>query len=201
MHRVIGVIHREKVFNEEYYLDKFLYNNDNYYEMQEEIDAETLQRLINDDIEEYRSREANLLDERRMEYLTMVTNEQDPYVRAHLYADYYEYDGVSEDGGVGYYSNPYGEFDYYVVGGRWNNMLYDFEGNCGNTMKLSDINFNNENGIKSLCGILDGEHTEYYINWEYQDEDAPLRLILDPYISETTDADKDLYLTIVDGHY
>ena len=52
-----------------------------------------------------------------------------------------EYGYEKKDGRFGYYVNPDARWDWYSIGGRWNNMLLNKSGNSCNACPLADIDW------------------------------------------------------------
>lgn len=57
--------------------------------------------------------------------------------------EYHRYSCIEEDGQMkfGYWYNPNAKWDWYEIGGRWNNMLRLKDGTFANSAKIKDINF------------------------------------------------------------
>ncbi|AUM93695.1 TPA: hypothetical protein LA742_001255 [Clostridium botulinum] len=55
--------------------------------------------------------------------------------------EYYGYEKDEKTGKYGYWHNPNAKWDWYVVGGRWPNMLLTNEGIRVNSAKLKDIDW------------------------------------------------------------
>lgn len=74
--------------------------------------------------------------------------EKEEYGSVYIYNDRYtQYDEktVEENGKYvtkyGYYYNPNAKWDWYEIGGRWNNSIPTIQGENVNTCKVKDINF------------------------------------------------------------
>lgn len=63
---------------------------------------------------------------------------------------YEEYGLINQDGEYGYMENPNGRIDWWIIGGRWNNMLHLYDGNCVNQALLNNIVFAHELSINNL---------------------------------------------------
>ena len=57
---------------------------------------------------------------------------------------------ITEDGKYGYYENPNAKWDWYVIGGRWSNMLLTKDGEKTDFARLKDIDWNKISENKRL---------------------------------------------------
>ncbi|MCM1323216.1 MAG: hypothetical protein NC218_03435 [Acetobacter sp.] len=114
--------------------------------------------------------------------------------------DSHDYDS-DEDGNLGYWSNPNAQWDWYVIGGRWNNDLVLKNGQGANQCKKKDLDIEKTKD-KIFAVVHDGEwHQKAEMLWwgitkderPQDDWEKELCAILD---SLTDDAE----ITLVDCH-
>lgn len=187
MHAIIAVIH-EKDVNVESFFERYLYDNEEYFEKnligsKEEILEILSEQRKNSNGTEWADHYDNMTDKERIK----------DYCN-----DYYFQ--LDYDGNIYENSNPYGECDWYEIGGRWSGMLIDYSGNSHDSLRLLDFNYDNMESIKTVYG--------YVLNY---DDDVCYDLQID----ESKDSFKnklkearnygeqnniDLYITLVDIH-
>lgn len=177
MHKVIGIVHRNcRYFNIYHYLDRFLDSNQDYYE---DYRVETREEVL------------SYINEHEESYNTYLT--ENDKIRAYAddrraYAD--------DDGNVHYVHNPYAECDWYEIGGRWSNSLVGYNQDCGYSMKLKEINYQNNKTITEVYMTGFPFKEEDYLS----DEIISLKDIIKIGLEWEEANEEELYLTLVDMH-
>lgn len=192
MHCIIGVIH-EKDLNVEEFCYRFLYDNEEYFEIEEEISFDELPEYINKEIETIESLEEQ---EWRKDFLKILKEGTDKE-KIDAYADYYRYDVDIENNRIYYMRNPYGECDWFTIGGRWSGELKDLDGNGLNCIKVREINLSNPETLPcGLYGIIRQYKDEDWIDYDnisFQDE-------VENALQWSDIHDEELWMTLVDMH-
>lgn len=192
MHCIIGVIHEEDL-NVEEFCYRFLYDNEEYFEIEEEISFDELPEYINKEIETIESLEEQ---EWRKDFLKILKEGTDKE-KIDAYADYYGYDVDIENNRIYYMRNPYGECDWFTIGGRWNGELKDLDGNGLNCIKVREINLSNPETLPcGLYGIIRQYKDEDWIDYDnisFQDE-------VENALQWSDIHDEELWMTLVDMH-
>lgn len=192
MHCIIGVIH-EKDLNVEEFCYRFLYDNEEYFEIEEEISFDELPEYINKEIETIESLEEQ---EWRKDFLKILKEGTDKE-KIDAYADYYKYDVDIENNRIYYMRNPYGECDWFTIGGRWSGELKDLDGNGLNCIKVREINLSNPETLPcGLYGIIRQYKDEDWIDYDnisFQDE-------VENALQWSDIHDEELWMTLVDMH-
>lgn len=109
------------------YLEQFYQDSDEHSEFVIEIDYATAKEKYKEeigDVKRWGVRLPAYLDYKKRD---------DP---AYYFVEEYGY-GKDDEGNLGYYANPNGMFDYYEIGGRWKNTL--FEKRRIKSYKCSDV--------------------------------------------------------------
>lgn len=113
----------------------------------------------------------------------------------------YTGDKEDEDGNIGYWHNPNAHWDWYVVGGRWDNCLTLKNGQGANTCKVKDLDIDKTKG--SIFAVVhDGEWLEkakmlwWGITKDDKDEEDWQKQIVDILDS----LDENAEVTLVDCH-
>lgn len=193
MHCIIGVIH-EKDLNVEEFCYRFLFDNEEYFEIEEEISFNELPEYINKEIETIESLKEQ---EWRKDFLKTLKEGTDKE-KIDAYADYYGYDVDIENNRIYRMGNPYGECDWFTIGGRWSGGLKDLDGNSLNCIKVREINLSNPETLP--CGL-------YGIIRQYNDEDwidydnISFNSEIEEAIQWSDIHDEELWMTLVDMHY
>ena len=201
MHCIVGVIHDDPELNVDLYFERFLYDNEQFFEISEEHTKEEALEMIEQDIMRLRDMGLNNLDEREKNYLEKLTQGTEEE-RIRYWADnnwYGPYYQVRDDLSIYVYSNPYAECDWFSIGGRWDKTLIDFKGNTDNTMAIDQINFDNDNCLPCLYAVVRQYDGEDYLD----DIDATksFKEILEKDFDYAEKREKRLYVTLVDMHY
>ena len=151
MHAIVTVIHKEDVCVESMF-ERYLYDNDTYYELQEFASKEEAFKDLERRVKTYRE---NVMNE------NLPDNSRDMYKRfveeiEALDTDEKKIEWYLEDNGSCSYNeekemfyetyNPWGYCDWYVIGGRWADSLVDYNGEGHNTLALKEFNrYNKDN--------------------------------------------------------
>lgn len=199
MHAIIAVIHEDPVFNESNF-SKFCWDNEEYYE----------RNYITDNIEESITKveeyEKYLRDNINKdmwygEKLTALLAKESDLDRIKFYAEN-EYQEIDENGCLYEKWNPLGFCDWFVVGGRWANMLYDYNGIGHNTLSLSELNVDNPNSLDHPYGVVKEYLGEEELDTSMEDQNGRegwLR-ILEEAKNYSSQEETPLYITLVDIH-
>lgn len=119
-------------------------------------------------------------DEDRKEYETDFDSEGVVHTKRYssfekFESDWNEYERDSETGRYGYWQNPNAKWDWFSIGGRWENVLFLNNGNTANQARFSDIDWEgmrqkNKNAaqvrydlVRRHCPIND---TTDFISWK-----------------------------------
>lgn len=192
MHCIIGVIH-EKDLNVEEFCYRFLYDNEEYFEIEEEISFDELPEYINKEIETIESLEEQ---EWRKGFLKILKEGTDKE-KIDAYVDYYGYDVDIANNRIYHMRNPYGECDWFTIGGRWSGELKDLDGNGLNCIKVREINLSNPETLPcGLYGIIRQYKDEDWIDYDnisFQDE-------VENALQWSDIHDEELWMTLVDMH-
>lgn len=197
MHAIVAVIHREQHLDEEWF-SRFCWDNTNYYERAYRTNSleESLEQ-----VEEYISYLKKNKQEDHDWYdrvLTELMSKETERERIEFVADQ---DGYYVDDNNRIYEeyNPNGFCDWFVVGGRWSNLLESYRGEKADTMKLKDFMGFSEPEFNSPYGVV----------LEYKDEEWLEELgqngkewfdILNEARDYSDYEGEDLYITMVDIH-
>lgn len=165
MHAIIAVIHEDPIFNENDF-SKFCWDNEDYHE------AEYLTESLEESLKKVDEYEQLLREEiqnsawgetskKTLDELLSLESNMD---RVRFYASQ-EYVEVDDEGRLYENHNPIGFCDWFTVGGRWDNSLYDFNGQGHNTLLVTDFNPVNPNSLKAPYGVV-----REYLGEEYLDE-------------------------------
>lgn len=104
---------------------------------------------------------------------------------------YNEYGLSKQNGEYGYIENPNARIDWYVVGGRWNNMLHCKNGTCTNRALIDEIIFSHD---LSITDIPEANMTKNKEIWDclsapIMDLNKPLK---EYYMEASLDSDEDI---------
>lgn len=194
MHCIIGVFH-EKELDINNYFDRFLYSNIDMYKVVEDISIEEARANIQKEIE--RLENINQLPEWELtdwdrRYLEGLRNEETSLT---TYAEYYDY--IIEEDRLVKIFNPDGECDYYIIGGRWDGELVDWDGNHHNTLRIQDIN--KEESLKAVYAVVNEYKGDDFFEQMGETKEA-FHKYLDEAMQFSESKEEEVYLTIVDIH-
>lgn len=102
-------------------------------------ESETYKAFLKDPVKYAKDANKGHMDFLTIEFPKMM-NMSDEEIHAHE-TRYMEPEEVLDDGSVVSYYNPKSKWDWYVIGGRWDNELPTKFGSHVNTAKISDIDF------------------------------------------------------------
>lgn len=190
IHAIVAVIHRPKV-NIDNLFSRYLYDNIDYFEVEEEYDFGQVEDLIEKELEGYDPEEESNYRKTFCENLKNSTGLD----RIRAYADWYGYD-LKQDSIVRC-GNPEGWCDWYVIGGRWENSLMDFGGNGHNSLRAQDIDLSNPNCLVQPYKVIE----DYIGGYEMLDgEGDGFKESLQKAIKWSEANEQEVYVTIVDMH-
>lgn len=194
MHCIIGVFH-EKELDVNNYFDRFLYSNIDMYKVVEDISIEEARANIQKEIE--RLENINQLPEWELtdwdrRYLEGLKNEETSLT---TYAEYYDY--IIEEDRLVKIFNSDGECDYYIIGGRWDGELVDWDGNHHNTLRIQDIN--KEESLKAIYAVVNEYKGDDFFEQIGETKEA-FHKCLDEAMQFSESKEEEVYLTIVDIH-
>lgn len=204
MHAIVGVIHKKDIDVASLF-HRYLYDNEdnlteNFY-MSKEDALKEFQNEIDTLLEKTKELEedSSIVDTlKEMKKLNTDKEKIEYYMNNCLYGKYF----YSEKEGVVYeLINEYGQCDWFVIGGRWNNSLYDFYGNGHNTISLREYNINNSNSLRCPYGYVLDYLDDYNMYIDVTEEEWNEELNkAKQYMEKIELEDDELYLTIVDMH-
>ncbi len=205
MHFIVPVIHRRGIDPEEFCY-RYLYDND---EAKTEKEYMPTKEVINELKWTYESKKENPRpgDNEWIQRYKTLANDYDFW---NLYCDdnpYYDYD----DEGVYNYYNPIGECDWFVVGGRWSDMLMDCYGNGHTSLPANELNIDHPEGLDFPYAVikeyLDDDTLHYINNDRYDTSKDQKELGKTEWKNITKEAcnwgelnGETLYITLIDMH-
>lgn len=203
MHAIVTVIHKEDVCVESMF-ERYLYDNDTYYELQEFASKEEAFKDLERRAKTYRENATNenLPDNSRDMYKRFVEE-----IEA-LDTDEKKIEWYLEDNGSCSYNeekemfyetyNPWGYCDWYVIGGRWADSLVDYNGEGHNTLALKEFNRYNKESLQCPYGYVLNYRDDDYL-YDTVDDKEWDQLLADAFtFMEQTG--EELYITLVDIH-
>jgi hypothetical protein len=184
MHAIVPVIHTENLYVYGFF-EKYLDSNEEYFEKMEISSKEDAlaflaKRRKNENNSDWADSYDNMTDQERLEE----------------YCDDYNYQ--MDDDNIYEEFNPNGICDWYEIGGRWDKMLVNYNGEKANSMKITDFNYQDADSIKNVYGyILDYNDDDYF---EVDESDTGFKDIIEEAKRYGESNGIDLYITLVDIH-
>lgn len=190
MHAIVAAVHEADIDIESFFY-RYLYENTDYFEVEEEYSFDEVQDMIESEL---RNMPADPNDYRKTFYDDLTNKTGLDRIRA--YAEWYSYE--LEEDRIVRYGNPYGECDWYVIGGRWENTLIDFAGEGHNTLRVQDINLEHPQCIQNVYKVVN----------IYKDSDTmedggdekDFRKLVDEAIEWSEHNEQEVFITLVDIH-
>ena len=153
------IVGKDEKINEdtiEKHMDKYYQDNQNYYELQIEIEKknvkEVAEKIVNDLIKADNTTIEDLFN--KIEVYRKYNNNGN-YSRTIKEENGYQED---DEGNLGYEYNPHSCYDWYVIGGRWDGFLSGVEHKTDNGFNFGsecrDIK-NNMIGVKQYKQLLE----------------------------------------------
>ena len=197
MHAIVAVIHREQDFSEEWF-SKFCWENTDYYE------REYLTNNLKESLEQVNEFISYLKKNKKEEQdwynrtLTELMSKETEREKIEFVADQ---DGHYVDDNNRIYEeyNPNGFCDWFVVGGRWNNLLESYRGERANTMKLKDFIGFSESEFNSPYGVVLEYRNEEWLEELGQNGKEWFDILNEARDYENCE-EENLYITMVDIH-
>ena len=194
MHAFITIIHETPHFNENLFNSfSYLAETDDY-ECITTTEEESLKRF-----KEWKKglakhkKETPVINNLLRELKGLRTSRE----KIQRFADYFGYD-ITEAGQLLERYNQDGFYDWYAIGGRWNNILQDRSGHLSNTINVNDFyKFFPEQITFPFGIVLEYSNEEYYLNIDKEDWDRELNNA----IAYSQEQGVDLYITVIDIHF
>lgn len=196
MHALVIAVHEDPVFDETGF-SKFCWDNPDYFQRTYHTSSleETKDALV-----KFREQAQKQIEERSKQWyknaLETLDSLKTDREKLEFLANFYCYE-LDDEGRMYEETNPWAFCDWFVIGGRWENILQDCFGETSNTVKLSDFFGFNSEIINAPYGIvsdfLDGEFLEEVSDEGWAD-------FLDEIRDYSCNNEVDLYLTAVDIH-
>lgn len=199
MHCIIGMIHQKDV-NVEEFCYRFLYENEDYWEIEEEISFSELREMIEDHANQMESSHDLNKEECKWirDYVHTLRKGTDKE-KIDAYADWFGYTIDADGNRLIRQGNPYGECDWFVIGGRWSGELKDYDGQGHDSLRVQDMNLNDPDNINGLYGII-----RYYENEDWVDYDGggsdTFKEEIGKAIHWSEVHEEPLYITLIDMH-
>lgn len=200
MHCIIGVIH-QKDLNVEDFCCKFLYDNTDYIEIEEEIPFSELREIIEKTVTDMEA-SYNLKDDKNkwIRELVVTLKKGTDKDKIDAYADWYGYQVDPDNNRLIRQSNPYGECDWFVTGGRWSGELKDFDGYGHDSLRVQDMNLDNPENLPSgLYGVIRYYKDEEWVDYDEAGYDA-FRKEIEDATNWSETHEEEIYITLVDMH-
>lgn len=190
MHAIVAAIHEDGIDIDSFFC-RYLFDNTDYFEVEEEYTFDEVNELIEDELENMGD---NPTDYRKSfyEYLTTKTGVD----RIRAYAEWYSYE--LEEDRIVRYGNPYAECDWYVIGGRWENTLIDFAGEGHNTLRVQDINLEHPRCIQKVYKVVN-IYKDSDIMEDGGDE-KDFRKLIDEAVEWSEHNEQEIFITLIDIH-
>ena len=197
MHAIVAVIHQDPDFSEEWF-SKFCWDNSEYYEREYQTNNfEDSMDKVNSYIsylKENKQEDNDWYDRVLTEIMSMETEREKIEFVADQDGQY-----VDDDGRMYEEYNPNGFCDWFVVGGRWSNLLESYKGEKADTMKLKDFMGFSEPEFNFPYGVVLEYKGEEWLE-EFGQGEKEWFDILNEARDYSDDKGEDLYITMVDIH-
>ena len=193
MHSIIAVIHKKDVDVDKLF-SRFVFENYNYMTYEETFTNEQMLERI----ENIKKQEDS---EWKTEFLENIEKCKTEEEKIKFYADFENFT-QDHNGNWGLLYNPYGECDWFTIGGRWSGSLVNWQGEGKDTIKIQDFNIDNQESIKNVYGVLYDYLGEDEITYLEEDKETEeWRKIVQEALDYSEQYEVDLYITLVDMHF
>lgn len=202
MHAIVTVIHKEDV-EVDYLFEKYLYDNERYYERNKMASKEQAIESIESRMAMYKQKIADPATPENSKDLyanyvkeMMELDTEEKMLDWFAYDNNYHYDEEAEEFYETY--NPYGYCDWYVLGGRWAGSLVDYNGEGHDTIALKDFNQHNKQSLQCPYAYLLDYKDDDYLHDDV--DDVEWSNVLDEARTHAEQTGEELYITLVDIH-
>ena len=191
MHALVGIIH-EKDRSIDSLCDQFVFENEEYYER---VTEQTFDEAYDNINRILFSSDSDGFTEAIKEAAAISTRQA-----LETYADRAGWQIDDENETLYEMGNPYGAFDYWVIGGRWNEHLFDKKGKNRSTLPIDDIDLSHKDSIHQFYAVIRDYDTGEYLDYGDFYGDFNVATEIEEAKKYEKEYNEKLYLTIVDVH-